>query len=404
MKRSFVFTAASFFVLLSVIFIPFPFNLSKIQFDITEFFFSGLIGFVSKNIFSKPLNDTHVHSDTTAMYILILLLVVLSVIITVVLSQIKAWAKYRDRIFKFIYLLASYYLALQLFKYGLDKVFKNQFYLPEPNTLYTPMGKVPRDLLYWSSMGTSHFYNVFLGIIEALAAIFLLIKRTRLIGLLLSFFVMINIVAVNFGFDISVKVFSLILLFLNVYLLIPYLKNLYQFFFSKQGTTAYPGGEVVLVKNHFLSSSVKWFVIGIILLESFYPFVRAGNFNGDLAKRPYLHGAYEVKEFIAGVDTLEPHNFPFKRFFVHKDSYMIFQDQQDEMADYKLSATSKASEYLLTDYQMRQTRLQLTYNEADSLLTFQYFKGEQLNKITGKALDWRKMTALKKEFHWTIDQ
>lgn len=403
MKRSLLFITASFFVLLCIVFIPFPFNLSKDQFDITEFVFGGSIGFVSKNIFSKTLADTHVHSDTTAMYVLILLLFILSVLITIGLLWLKAWPRYKDRILKFIYLLACYFLALQLLKYGLDKVFKNQFPLPEPNTLYTPMGKVPRDLLYWSSMGTSHFYNVFLGVIEMIAAIFLLIKRARLIGLLLSFFVMINIVAINFAFDISVKVFSLLLLFITVYLLFPYLKSLYQFFFSKQTTTAQPVEKVVLIKNRFLSSSLKWFVIGIILLEIFYPYIRSGHFNGDLTKRPYLHGAYEVKQFITGTDTLEPPQFPFKRFFIHKDSYMIFQDQQDEMADYKLSATSKPGEYLLTDYQMRQTTLHLTYNGTDSVLIIQYSKGGQLNQITGKALDWRKMPALKKEFHWTID-
>src|SRR5205085_9499653 len=116
-----------------------------------------------------------------------------------------------------IYQLFIYYLCLQLLKYGVDKIFKNQFYLPEPNTLFTPAGMLDKDILYWSTMGTSYGYNIFLGSLEIAAALFILIKRTRLIGLLLSLGILINVTEVNFGFDISVKLFSLFLLFFNLY-------------------------------------------------------------------------------------------------------------------------------------------------------------------------------------------
>jgi hypothetical protein len=289
MKRGFVKQVASFFALFCVIFIPFPFNVSKVQLPVTEFLFGNLIGFVSSTIFGRPLTDTHVHSDTIAMYVLVVLLFVIAIIVSLVLLQIKKWAVYRNKVFVFIYRLLCYYLALQLLKYGLDKIFKNQFYLPEPNTLYTPMGKIPKDLLYWSSMGASHFYNVFLGSLETLAAICILIRRTRLVGLLMSLFIMTNVVAVNFGFDISVKLFSLLLLFFTLYLLTPYIKSLYQFFFTQHPVVKKTNeDDVVLIRNRFLSACLKWFVGSIIFLEAFYPFIKSGNFNGDKATRPYI--------------------------------------------------------------------------------------------------------------------
>ena len=400
MKRSFIYSTASFFAFLCILFIPFPFYLTRIQLKITESLFGPLIGFVSKNIFGRPLANTQVHSDTRAMYVLVLILFILSIVVSVVLLQVKSWEKYKERVLKIIYLLVCYYLALQLLKYGLDKVFKNQFFLPEPNTFYTPMGKVPRDLLYWSSMGTSHFYNVFLGLVEVIAALLILIRRTRLVGLLISFFIMINVVAVNFGFDISVKVFSLLLLFLTIYLLVPWLSSLYQFFFTRRAIEAkQPANNTIVFKNRFVSASLKWFAVGIILLEAFYPFFRSGNYNDDLAKRPPMHGAYEVKQFIAGSDTLAPAGFPVKRFFIHRDSYMIFQDQQDEMIDYKLVYDAGKKEYVLVDYNMKKEPVWLEYNTADSTLQVSF----RLNQLTGKALDWRKLPALKKEFHWTVD-
>jgi hypothetical protein len=404
MKRGFVKQVASFFVLFCIVFIPFPFNLTWVQFSVTESVFGDLIGFVSKNIFGYPLTNTEVHSDTIAMYVLVLILFILSILVAIILSNLKSWARYKDKVLKIIYRLACYYLALQLLKYGLDKVFKNQFYLPEPNTLYTPMGRIPKDLLYWSSMGTSRFYNIFLGSLEALAAIFILIKRTRLVGLLLSLFIMINVVAVNFGFDISVKLFSLLLLFLTLYLLAPYIKSLYQFFFTHHAVTGKPtAGPAVLIQNRFLSACLKWFVVGIIFLEAFYPFIKTGNFNGDKTARPYMHGAYEVTRYISGSDTLEPASFPVKRFFIHRDSYMIFQNREDEMTDYKLSYDIDKYEYVLTDYQLHKTPIHFNYNKSDSVLILQYSNGGKAYQLAGKALDWRKLPAVQKNFHWTVD-
>jgi len=404
MKRSFVKQAASFFAIFCVVFIPFPFNITWVQFSVTEFLFGHLIGFVSSTIFGRPLADTNVHSDTMAMYVLVFLLFVMAVIISLGLLQIKKWALYRDRAFAFMNTVLCYYLALQLLKYGLDKVFKTQFYLPEPNTLYTPLGWIPKDLLYWSSMGTSHFYNIFLGSLETLAALFILIKRTRLIGLLLSLFILINVVAVNFGFDISVKLFSLLLFFLTIYLLTPHVKSLYQFFFTQRAVITRPiAGTSVLISNRFLAASLKWFAIGIIFLEAFYPFIKTANFNGDKAARPYMHGAYEVTQYISGTDTLEPGHFPVKRFFIHRDSYMIFQDRADKMTDYKLSYDLDKYEYVLIDYQMHKTLIHLNYNREDSTLILQYSNGDKAYQLAGKEIDWKKMPAVRKSFHWTVD-
>ena len=404
MKRSFAHTVASFFAFLCVIFIPFPFNITKVQLAITDFLFGKLIRFFSSTFFGKRLSDTRVYSDTVSMYILVLLLFILAFLISLLLFKFKKWSVYRKGILDFFYRLSVYYLALQLLKYGVDKIFKNQFYLPEPNTLFTPMGKLGKDLLYWSSTGTSHFYSVFLGSVEALAAVFILIKRTRVIGLLISFGIMLNVVAINFGFDISVKLYSLFLLYLTFYLLTPYYGRLYQLFLQRKTGTVIPfSGTTGLSRNSFLPGFLKWLAAGLICLEAFYPFIKAKNFNDDLAGRPYLHGAYEVKQMIAGTDTLTEKESPVKRFFIHRNSYMIFQDQGDDMQDYKLSYNKGDSVFVLTDYQLKKTVLSFAYQASDSILTLQYFKNGKENKLTGKAIDWRKLPVLQKGFHWTVD-
>ncbi|MDZ4795586.1 MAG: hypothetical protein SGI83_15005 [Bacteroidota bacterium] len=404
MKRSWIKTSASFFGFLCILFIPFPFTLIKAQLYLTDFLFGKPIAYIAAAVFGKSLDNTRVYSDSFSMYLLVLLLFVLSMLVSLLLLQVKKWALYRETVHTFFTRVFIAYLALQLLKYGIDKIFKNQFYLPEPNTLYTPLGQIDKDLLYWSSMGTSHFYSIFLGTLEAVAAVLILIRRTRLVGLLVSFAVLLNVVAVNFGFDISVKLFSLFLLYITLYLLQPYTGQLYQLLIRNKATPGKPAPEkFALAQPSFVAHFLKWFAIGIICIEVFYPFIKSGKLNGDNTARPHLHGVYEVRQVIVGTDTLAAIYSPVKRFFIHKESYMIFQDPADQLQDYKLALDKAESVFILTDYQLKQTVLSFQYQPADSTLTLQYFHNGTESRLVGKALDWKKLPLLQKSFHWTVE-
>ena len=108
MKRGFVKQVASFFAFFCIVFIPFPFNITKVQSPVTDFLFGGLIRLVAENVFGKKLADTHVHSDTFSMYILVLLLFILALFISLLLQQIKKWSLYQDRVFVFFTSLCNY--------------------------------------------------------------------------------------------------------------------------------------------------------------------------------------------------------------------------------------------------------------------------------------------------------
>jgi hypothetical protein len=404
-KKQLFFEAwASFFFLSAVLFIPFSFALIRFQFELTHFLFGGLIRFTAESLFHIPLRDTGVYSDSVTMYILLLLLLLLAFIIALVMQWLKKGEVAVKNGVPLIRTVLLAYLIVILLKYGLDKIFKTQFYLPEPNTLYTPMGQLSRDILFWSSMGTSHAYNIFLGSVEVLAAIFLFFRRTRLLGLLIGAASLIHIVAVNFSFDISVKLFSVFLLLLTLYLLRPYYKKLSQFFFTAKETgTVLVGQAKAGSRFRNLKIFVPVSAALFILAESFYPYIRTHNFNDDQAQRPYLHGAYEVQFIMSGKDTLPASHLPVKRFFIHRDQYFIIQDQQDAMHDYKLVTNNATQQFVLKDYQLRERKLQFNYNPEDSVLLLQYFSADTVYWLHSKVLDWKKMPALQKEFNWTMD-
>ena len=114
-----------------------------------------------------------------------------------------------------------YLLAFTMLTYGMLKVLKSQFPDPSPVRLLTPVGHMSPMGLLWTFMGHSVVYNVFTGLAEVLGGALLLSRRTTTLGALLLTGVLANVVALNYCFDVPVKLFSTHLLLMAVILLAP---------------------------------------------------------------------------------------------------------------------------------------------------------------------------------------
>jgi len=394
----------TFWGLLCALLIPYPFHLFPYQQPIVDFLFKRVLVFIAQFVFNIHLVNPQIASDTVLLYLLVLLLLLVSIFTTAIISKVVLWKKHSNSIIAFSQLILCYYLALQLLEYGAGKICKSQFYLPEPNILYTHFGKLDKDILYWSCMGTSYSYNLFLGIMEAIAAICLFFRRLRVIGLLLAIGILINIVAINFCFDISVKLYSCFLLFLSLMLLPSQLKQLYHVLIQRANKKTIVEPIAYTYKKFKTPRAIlKTIVIGLIFLEAFYPNISTKDFNDDTAKRPYLHGAYETVTILSGKDTLPFAQSPIKRFFIHRKGYIIFQDQEDALQDYHLEIDSNHHFLILTNYQLKQKKIGYSISK-DSLITLHYITNGKEYTLVAKALQWQQMPALQKQFHWAIDE
>lgn len=391
-----------FFALLGIIFIPFPFHM--ISWKPGDIVFGSLISVIGNSMPSLGMTESAITSDSVSMYILMLLLIILAIIIATAISFSRGWQLNSDRILPVFRKVFTFYLALQLLKYGFDKIFKGQFYLPEPNILYTPLGQLSKDTLFWSAIGTSYLYSVITGLIEALAGVFLMFRKTRVLGLLLAVPVLMHVLIINLGFDISVKLYSAFLLFLSLLLLSPQLGRLYSFIVRHDIATLKREDHTFAIFNHvFIRVSLRTFVVGLIFLEALYPALRSGIVNDDTAERPYLHGAYEVFEVTKNKQVIELREHELKRFFIHRDGYIIFQDRKDRMKDFKLQVNNR--QMLLIDYQASAIPYDYTWNPGDSILTLQHAATDPGDKylFKAKAINWRQLPALKQQFHWTVE-
>ncbi len=396
MFKVYVKKTLSLFCILGFLFIPLTFFGFDYQYRLTKFIFFTPVNFIQNHFFPHAIKNIEFSSDTISLDILLGLLLILSFLLVLIMGFFKVRS---GRITPFFRALSVYYIAAVFLKYGFDKVFKRQFYLPEPNILYSGFGSLTKDTLFWSTMGVSHIYSVSTGIIEVLTGVLLLFKRTRIAGLCLASAVVINIFLINIGFDISVKVFTLFLLMVLILNLYPALKTIYAFFIRHRQVQLpgelHPGIPVNKWVHTLLCAGIAAFVL--------IPYLSAGTFNDDNAKRPPLHGAYQIEHFVINGDTLNSCDFPYKRFFIHRNNYIIFQKQDDTMVDYYFEINPGMKQLNIQDY--KHNRISVVYNYDEKAGALQLIFGNKEKWIVlSTSLDWKALPALQDGMHYTIDE
>src|SRR5262249_52265293 len=101
---------------------------------------------------------------------------------------------------------------------------------PGLDRLLQPFGDASPMGLLWTLMGASKLYNVFSGTAEMLGGLLLTLRRTTLLGALVSAAVLVNVVMLNFSYDVPVQLFSLHLLAMSLFLPLPDMRRLADLF------------------------------------------------------------------------------------------------------------------------------------------------------------------------------
>ena len=384
----------SIFILLGIFFIPVSSQFYAIQNWLTEAFFGQFVNWSAYQLnIHWELHDFS--SDSTRLMLLLAWLLIFSLPIFFFIKYRKE--NFVKKIISITSIFSTYFIAWILLKYGFDKLFKAQFYSPEPNILYSKVGDLDKDILFWTSMGSSYSYSVITGLFEIISGILLLFRKTRNLAILLSIGVFVNVLAINVGFDISVKLFAVFLLLTSLYLAAPFARNLW-LFLSNQSFKLSTNNE----KHIPEFNGAKWLKLLLIFgifLECLYPFMKNSNFNDDLAERPIYHGAYEVEAIVRGSDTLSPAIANLNRLFFHRDHYLILQDTADSFVDYSYSLNAAQTKIKLIDYNENTKVYTISYNPRTSTLLLKNSK----EQLICKALPWKQMALLQPLFHLTVD-
>lgn len=299
-------------------------------------FLEAPIHSISHYLFPLAPDYSHfIYSDSHGFWVYATLVVLAAIMLGTLFSKIKTWNSIIA--FKDVVSLASYSLGFFLLKYGIDKISLHQFPTPEANLLFTPTGKLSRDMLYWATIGSSPMYSIVTGCLEIILGVMLLFKRTRLLGAFISCLVTFHILLINLCFNITVVGFTTYLLLLSFIIIAPNTQRLLEaFHLGKNSTTTTFQREPKSNKNKHLFYT-RCLILSFILLE----ITATISTNYSLKKTIKPEGfkiEQPVNEPILGVKNL-------KRLFIHSTGYLILDNGTENMVDLKITPAATSNSF-----------------------------------------------------------
>ena len=160
--------------------------------------------------------------------------------------------------------------------------------------------------LAWNFLGFSRGYNYVMGFAELLSGALLLFRRTTTLGALVTLGVAGNIMAINYCFDVPVKLLSTALVVMALFLLAPDIRRVINFFFLNKPTQAANISAPVFIKKwkNILLVVLKYALIAYVVIINIQQALSAT--YGDAAPKPPLYGIYNIETFVRNKDTLAP--------------------------------------------------------------------------------------------------
>ncbi len=172
----------------------------------------------------EPSRQPTGSGDTTHAYVQLLVILVLAAIGAAVWSVIDRRRTAYPRLAAGAIVVLRYYLAYVLLSYAFAKL--TQFPPPGPDRLDQRVGDLSPMGMLWTFMGASQPYALFGGFAEALGGALLLWRRTHVAGALVAMAAMTNVTALNYCYDVPVKLLSTQLLLIAVVIFAPHARRL----------------------------------------------------------------------------------------------------------------------------------------------------------------------------------
>jgi hypothetical protein len=188
--------------------------------------FDHLVSFCATGVLGldEPSRQPTGSGDTTRAYVYHLVILVLAAAGTALWSALDRRRTAYPRLAAGAVVVLRYYLAFTLLTYAFAKL--TQFPPPWPGRLDQRVGDMSPMGMLWTFMGSSQPYALFGGFAEGLGGVLLLWRRTHVAGALVAAATMTNVVALNFCYDVPVKLYSAQLLAIALVLLAPHARRL----------------------------------------------------------------------------------------------------------------------------------------------------------------------------------
>jgi hypothetical protein len=371
--------------------------------------FHKLIVWIGKSILHLPDTITvftNGSGDTTYDYVVIFFITTMSLIATVLWSVLDKRTKGYNKLFYWLCVVVRYYVAITMFTYGFVKIFKLQFPFFSPDRLLEPYGRSSPMGLAWNFLGFSQGYNYVMGSAEILSGIFLLFRRTVTLGAILTFFVASNIMAINYCFDVPVKLLSTTLVVMALFLVAKDFNRLINFFFLNKPTAPANITRPIFRRKwqNIATIFLKYGLIAYVLIVTITQSLDAMKQYGDGAPKPPLYGIYNVEKFILNKDTVPPlatDSLRWNKLIVSYPGYAFIKMMNDSTQGFAFKPDTAARRINMFDYRdpTQNSIFYYSFPQKDVLLLTGILNNKTAT-IEMRKYDLNKFPLVNRGFHW----
>ena len=246
------------------------------------------------------------HNDRTYAYLLYFTMAAVAILGTIIWSLLDSKRQHYQVLYYWLTAVIRYYLAFTMFLFALYKFFKVQFPDLGYYSLTARLGDMSPMHLAWAFFGYSYEYNIFMGIAES-ASLLLLFRRTTTLGAIITIGALLNVIVVNYSYDVHAKMYPTILFFMALFLILKDAKRVFQFFFTGQAI-ALPIIEAPAFQKPWMRTSktaLKIILIGYFLIVAIKDNIGYEKFTEENVKaKSEYSGLYDVSLFVVNDDTL----------------------------------------------------------------------------------------------------
>lgn len=345
--------------------------------------------------------------DTTHSYLMLFIIFGFAVAGCLIWSLIDRKRPNYRKLYYWITTAVRYYVGLMLINYGLIKVIQLQFSAPSFYRLLQPYGESSPMGLAWTFLGFSEGYNLFMGVAEVLAGL-LLFRRTTTAGAVITTMTAMNVMAVNYFYDVPVKILSTHLVLMTLFLLARDLRKIVLFLFTKV-----PVENITRIARPLLK---KWMQVGLLVFKVLiiaYAF-GYGLYNVNQMKARYypieaetaVFGIYEVSECLVNGDTLTNYKDDrlWRNIIFDKRNSARVRNMELKFSNYTYDLDSANNKVTLIPRGQNLTQLDLFYEKSGDDLDFRYILDNDTITGSSRRIDKERFLLTSRGFHWVNER
>jgi hypothetical protein len=402
------------FVYLILYFLPFPFGAFPHTGSVAQNYESlwhKLVPWVGKHVLHlshEIMTSTNCSGDTTYEYVRVFCFLGLAFAASVLWSFLDRSHSNYQRFHEWLRSYVRLSVGAAMLMFGAAKIFLVHF--PQPNLykLLEPLGDYSRMGLLWTFTGASRGYSIFAGCVQMLFGILLFVPRLTTLGALVGLAVLSDIFALTVCYDVPVKLYSLHLLLVCIFLVLPDARRLVNLFLLNRSVT--PSPESPLFSHRRLNAgavAAQLTLGGFLVCSDLYRAHDSEIRSFGIASRPPFYGIWLVDEFTLRGKMLPPlltDETRWQRVVFQFPKKIGIQSMNGSWTGYRLSGDMAKKTFAMEKPNDSEKKFEFSFLSPDShSLTLEGGNGGNEIRVKLHRVDEKEFALLGRGFHWITE-